>query len=156
MLRRLNDALPGLVAGILIWGALLQAVGVWFVADRTAYSVGLWYGIIIAVGMAINMASVIYDSTFEDTDGKTNYRVVIKSVFRYVIIVVLYAVLGIFGFGNVIAAFCGTMGLKVSAYMQQLLMKLAVRLGLREAEDTEEMQLQEEPIDEQVIAKHSN
>ena len=137
MLRRLNDALPGLVAGILIWGVLLQAVGMWLVEDRVAYSIGVWYGIAIAVGMAINMASVIYDSTFEDTDGKTNYRVVIKSVLRYAVVVVLYAVLGIFGFGNIIAAFCGTMGLKVSAYMQPLLRKLAVRMGLRESEDKE-------------------
>ena len=34
MLRRLNDALPGLVAGIIIYGVIIQLTGVWFVDDK--------------------------------------------------------------------------------------------------------------------------
>ncbi|MCC8168562.1 MAG: hypothetical protein LIO37_04395 [Clostridiales bacterium] len=140
-LRRLNDALPGLVVGILFYGILLELVGVWFVDDKAAYSIGLWYGIAIAVGMAVNMATVIFDSTFEDTDGRTNYRVVAKSLLRYVVVVILFAVLAVFRFGYVIAAFLGVMGLKASAYMQPIFQKIEIKMGWREPDpeiDTEQ------------------
>ena len=42
MLRRINDALPGLVAGIILYGIIIQITGVWFVEDRVSYSIGVW------------------------------------------------------------------------------------------------------------------
>lgn len=124
MLRRINDALPGLVAGILIYGGLVQIVGMWFAEDKIAFSVGLWYGIAIAVGMAVNMAVVIYDSVLADTGGRANRGVIAKSILRYVVVAVLFFLLGFFEFGNLIAAFLGVLGLKLSAYMQPLIGKL--------------------------------
>ena len=62
MLKRINDALPGLVFGIVFYGIVVQLIGVWFVTDKISYSIGLWYGIAIAVGMAVNIATVIYDA----------------------------------------------------------------------------------------------
>ena len=62
MLRRINPALPGLIAGIVIFGLLVQFTGVWFVEDKIGYSIGLWYGVAIGIGMAINLATVIYDA----------------------------------------------------------------------------------------------
>ena len=53
MLKRINDALPGLVFGIVFYGIVVQLIGVWFVTDKISYSIGLWYGIAIAVGMAV-------------------------------------------------------------------------------------------------------
>lgn len=121
MLRRLNDALPGLVLGILLYGVLCQLIGMWFVSDKWSYSIGLWYGVIIAVGMAINLASVIYDSvTLGDTKG-ANRRIIAKSILRYVVVVVLFFILGCFKFGNLFAALLGVLGLKLSAYAQPLL-----------------------------------
>lgn len=52
MLKRINDALPGLVFGIVFYGIVVQLIGVWFVTDKISYSIGLWYGIAIAVGIA--------------------------------------------------------------------------------------------------------
>ena len=34
MLRRINEALPGLVFGIVLYGVVLQLAGVWFVEDK--------------------------------------------------------------------------------------------------------------------------
>lgn len=132
MLRRMNDALPGLVAGILIYGILVQVLGVWFVEDKIGYSIGLWFGIVIAIGMAINMASMIYDSVFEDVGKHANYRVIAKSIFRYLIVVILFFILGYFNFGNLFTAFLGVLGLKISAYMQPLLEKTGSRLFTRD------------------------
>lgn len=121
MLKRINNALPGLVLGILIWGILIQFTGVWFVEDKLRYSIGLWFGIAVAIGMAVNLAVVIYDSVSLGDSEHANRRIVAKSVLRYAIVVILFFILGYFNLGNLFTAFLGVLGLKMSAYMQPLL-----------------------------------
>lgn len=118
MLKRINEALPGLVFSIVIYGAAVQLIGVWFVKDRIAYSIGVWFGIAVAVGMAINLATVILDSvTMGDTAHATR-RIIMKSVLRYIVVAVLFLMFGYFRLGNLIAAFFGLLGLKIGAYLQ--------------------------------------
>ena len=45
MFKRINEALPGLLLGILFYGILVELIGVWFVEDKWAYSIGLAIGI---------------------------------------------------------------------------------------------------------------
>ena len=75
MLARLNDALPGLVATIIGYGLVIQFAGVWFVEDKAAYSIGLWYGIAIAVGLAIHIASVLWDAVSMGESKDANRRI---------------------------------------------------------------------------------
>ncbi len=132
MLKRINPSLPGLVAGILIYGFIIQLAGVWFVEDKLGYSIGLWYGIVIAIGMGINLAVVIYDAVTFDGEGNANKRVVAKSMLRYLMVAILFFILGYFEFGNLFTAFLGVFGLKISAYMQPLLNKLVNKLKGRD------------------------
>lgn len=118
MLRRINEALPGLVGGILLYGVLLQLAGVWFVDDKLHYSIGLWYGTAIAVGMAVNLATVIFDSVAMGDSEHAQRRIIAKSLLRYAVVVILFFILGYFNFGNLFMAFLGVLGLKVSAYLQ--------------------------------------
>lgn len=127
MLRRINPSLPGLVAGILIYGFIIQFTGMWFVQDKIGYSIGLWYGIGIAIGMAVNLAMVIYDAVIFDGETGANKRVIAKSMLRYIVVAVLLGILGYFEFGNLYTAIIGVFGLKISAYMQPLLNKIAGR-----------------------------
>lgn len=129
MLRRINPALPGLIAGILIYGLLVQITGVWFVTDKLGYSIGLWYGIAIGIGMAINLATVIYDAVTFDGEGNANKRVAAKAMLRYIVVAILFGILGYFEFGNLFTAFLGVMGLKFSAYAQPLLNKIVNKLN---------------------------
>ena len=124
MLKRINPALPGLIAGIVIYGLIIQLAGVWFVEDKIGYSIGLWYGIAIGIGMAINLATVIYDAVTFDGEDNANKRVAAKSMLRYIVVAILFGILGYFEFGNLFTAFLGVMGLKISAYMQPLLNKI--------------------------------
>lgn len=121
MLKRINPVLPELVAGIVIYGFIIQFAGVWFVEDKLGYSIGLWYGIAIAIGMAINLATVIYDAVTFDGEGNANKSVAVKSMLRYIVVAILFGILGYFEFGNLFTAFLGVMGLKISAYLQPLL-----------------------------------
>ena len=124
MLKRLNDALPGLVIGIVLYGVIVQLAGVWFVKDKLGYSIGLWYGIAIAVGMAVNLAKVIYDAVSMDGGKSAQRRIIVKSVVRYLVVVILFFILGFFDFGNLFTALAGILGLKVSAYAQPLLLRV--------------------------------
>ena len=127
MLKRINEALPGLVVSILLYGVIVELIGVWFVKDRIAYSIGVWFGIAIAVGMAINLATVIFDSvTMGDTAHATR-RIVSNSILRYVVVVILFVLFGYFQWGNLIAAFLGLLGLKIGAYLQPLWEKVKGR-----------------------------
>lgn len=151
MLRRLNPALPGLVMGILIYGLLVQIIGVWFVEDKIGYSIGLWYGIAIGIGMAINLATVIYDAVTFDGEGNANKRVAAKSMLRYIVVAILFGILGYFEFGNLFTAFLGVMGLKFSAYAQPLLNKLVNKLlGRDDAASNDENSYNEEKINKEV------
>ena len=129
MLKRINDALPGLVVGIILYGIVIQLTGEWFVEDKLRYSTGLWAGIIMGVGLAIHLAIVIRDTVEMGGDTKhANGRVIAKSLMRYGTVVILFFILGYFHLGNLITAFLGVMGLKVSAYLQPVGMKLAGKL----------------------------
>ena len=140
MLRRLNDALPGLVAGIVVYGLVIQFTGVWFVEDKAGYSIGLWYGIAIAIWMAINLAQVIFDSVTLDGGEKANRRIIAKSVLRYIVVVILFFILGYFNFGNLYTALLGVLGLKISAYLQPLGEKAANKLlGRSDAASNDEI-----------------
>lgn len=127
MLRRLNDALPGLVLGIIIYGVLIQLTGVWFVEDKLRFSTGLWIGTGLAVWMAINIAQVLRDAVeIYGEDGARN-RVIIKSVLRYFVVVIVFFVMMKFNLGNMVSAFIGVFGLKISAYLQPLAHKVILK-----------------------------
>lgn len=139
MLRRINEALPGLVAGIIIYGIAVQLVGVWFVEDKLMYTTGLWFGIAVAVGLAINIATVILDSVTLGDKEHARRRIIAKSVLRYVVVVILFMILGYFQLGNLFTAFLGVLGLKISAYLQPLLEKALSKLsGRRDAASGED------------------
>lgn len=138
MLRRLNDALPGLVLGIVIYGIVVELLGVWFVEDKLRYTTGLLIGIAVAIGLAINIAQVIRDAVeIYGADGARS-RLIIKSVLRYLVVVVVFFVMMKFNLGNLVTAFIGVLGLKVSAYLQPFAHKVILELQGRGDNSLEE------------------
>ena len=107
MLRRLNDALPGLVLGIILYGIAVELIGVWFVEDKLRYTTGLLIGILLACGMAVNIAVVLQDSV--DTYGASHAqaKIIAKSVLRYVVVVIVFFVMMKWNLGNLFTAFIG-------------------------------------------------
>lgn len=124
MLKRLNEALPGLVLGIIIYGILLQLTGVWLVADKLRYSTGLWIGIGCALFMAIHMAMSIEDAVSIGTEDGAKKKTIASAMFRYMIVLLVLVVMCYFNLGMILPAFFGVLGLKVSAYAQPLLGRL--------------------------------
>lgn len=136
-MKRLNDGLLGLVVGILIYGVLVELIGVWFVQDKVRYTTGLIIGIACAVFMAINLAMIIEES-LRVGEGSVR-RLSLKSVLRYLVVCAAFFIMVIFDLGNLFTAFIGALGLKVSAYAQPLLYKIT-------GKSQEQNELEEEDI----------
>lgn len=128
MLKRINPVLPELLAGIVLYGIVLQFTGIWFVSDKLQYSFGLWVGIFLAIGMAVNMAVVILDSVDMMAVRGRAVRTGFWSVLRYVVVVGVFAAAWYFQLANPLIMFLGLMGLKVSAYLQPMFHKTISRM----------------------------
>ncbi len=123
MFRRLNQALPGLLLGILIYGILVQVTGVWFVEDKLRYTSGLWIGIGTAMGLAYHIARVIAETIDVPDAKKAGSRIVAKGILRYAAVAAVFIVTLYYDLGSLVTLFLGVMGLKISAYLQPALQK---------------------------------
>lgn len=125
MLKRLNEALPDLVLGIIIYGFLLQFTGVWLVDDKLHYSTGLWIGIACALFMAVHMAVSIEDAVSIGTEDGAKKKTIASAMFRYVIVLAVLFLMCYFHLGMILPAFFGVLGLKFSAYAQPFFHRLS-------------------------------
>ena len=126
MLKRLNDALPELVLGIILYGIAVELVGVW--TDKLRYTTALVIGIALAMGMAVNMAIVLRDAVEIYGGEHAQAKIIAKSILRYVIVVIVFFVMMKFNLGNLFTAFIGVLGLKISAYLQPFTHKFVLKL----------------------------
>ena len=78
--------------GIVLYGLLVQFIGVWFVKDKLLYSTGLWIGIAMAMGMAIHIAVVIEDAIALNGENHARNKIVAWSLLRYMIVVIIFFV----------------------------------------------------------------
>ena len=76
--------------GIVLYGLLVQFIGVWFVKDKLLYSTGLWIGIAMAMGMAIHIAVVIEDAIALNGENHARNKIVAWSLLRYMIVVIIF------------------------------------------------------------------
>lgn len=139
MLKRINPVLPQLIAGIVLYGVVLQFTGMWFVNDKQQYTLGLWMGIALAIGMAINMAVVILDAVDMMASRGTAVRTGLWSLLRYVVIIGVFVAAWYFDVGNPLVMFLGLMGLKVSAYLQPFFSKFISRMRRKGKEPADEI-----------------
>ena len=123
-LKRLNEGLPGLILGILIWGVLVELVGVWFYPDKIRYTTGVLFGTGCCVFSAIHMAMMIADSVACGGVGTAQTMVKAKSGLRFLLVFIILAVMIHFNLGWWGTAFIALFGLKAGAYSQPLLNKL--------------------------------
>ena len=120
----INSALPGLLLGIVLFGAVSQLAGIVLVTEKASYSIGLWIGVLTAIFMAFHMAFSLNSAV--DRDAKGAQAVATRqNIIRYLIVVLILGILMMTNIGNPIAAFVGVMGLKISAYLQPIFQKLS-------------------------------
>ena len=128
-LKKISETLKELLIGILFYGIIVEVVGICFIKDKIYFSIGLWFGILLALAAAIHMWWGI-DKALDLGDGAGKYALA-QNMIRYGVIVVAFGILCVVDFGNPIAAFVGIMGLKVGAYLQPFTHKILLKLKRR-------------------------
>jgi hypothetical protein len=122
-IRKWNRTLLELEGGIVLFGLVVQAVGVWFVPDKSGCSIGLWIGIVMSMISAWHMNFVL-DRAFDGPEEFVTKQIIRGSVIRYIVLVLVYMLTAVSGIGNPIASFVGMLGMKVAAYIQPFTHKL--------------------------------
>lgn len=118
-----SNTLLELSIGIILWGVLSQITLVWFVEDKSGYSMGLWIGTALALLAGFHMWWAL-DRALDCAQDAASKMIVKQSIIRYLVIVVALAAVMMSGFLNPLATFLGLMGLKVSAYLQPFTYKI--------------------------------
>lgn len=125
--EKIDRTLLELFAGILLYGAVCEAAGIFFVKEKLYYTIGIWYGILLALLMAWHMWRSL-DRGLDLGEGGAPKYLARANIIRYVIVAACYMALAVLDFGNPVAAFFGILGLKAAAYLQPLTHKCLKRL----------------------------
>jgi len=116
-IRRWNRTLLELEGGIVLFGLVVQVVGIWFVEDKSGCSVGFWIGVVMSMLSAWHMNFVL-DRAFGGPEEEVTKQLIRGSVIRYLVLAIIFLSVAAGGIGNPIATFVGLMGMKVAAYIQ--------------------------------------
>lgn len=114
--------------GIVLFTVMAMLAAFFLYPDRTVYA-GLFLGMILALVMFLSMALVL-EKSMKTGDPKTvQKRSVISVAIRYFLLVMILITVT-YWFSNwfhPVAVVIGVLGLKVGAYLQPVLHKIAVR-----------------------------
>lgn len=126
MKKKIDPTLFDLCLGIVLYGIVFQLILLLF-SREISYSVGLWIGIVLAVAGSIHMWWSLNRGLDQAARGAAR-TVGAGSLIRYFVLVFIMAVLVYTEFANPIFAFCGYMGMKISAYMNPWMRKISSRV----------------------------
>ena len=128
-IKKISETLKELLIGIVFYGIIVEIIGVCFIKDKIYFSIGLWFGILLAIAAAFHMWWGL-NIGLDLGDSASKY-VLSQNMIRYGVIVVAFAALCIMDLGNPLAAFAGIMGLKAGAYLQPFTHKIITKLKRR-------------------------
>ncbi len=114
-IRKINDSLPGLLLGEIIFCILAGTVIFIFFDNKFYNSLGLLAGLAVAVFWAINMSMGLNDAVDRD-ESEAVKKMQRGTAVRYGIALIVLGILVLTGIGNPITAFVGMIGLKLAAY----------------------------------------
>lgn len=126
MKKKIDPTLFDLCLGIVLYGIVFQLVLLLF-SREVSYSAGLWIGIVLAVAGSIHMWWSLNRGLDQAVKGAAK-TVGANSLIRYFVLVVVMAVLVYTELANPIFAFCGYMGMKISAYMNPWMRRISSRV----------------------------
>lgn len=117
MFRRISDIVKEMILGIFATDLLIAVMGIIFVPQKAAFSLGLLMGFIVAVIMIFSMNSSIEKAM--DFEGKgATFQCVKGYIFRTVFLIAGFVAAYFLGMWAVLSYFLGVMSIKVAAYLQ--------------------------------------
>lgn len=118
-IRNINHTVWELIIGIVLVNALLEVIGLIFVSQKGAYTIGLILGMLLAIGMVFHMNMSIEKAM--DIGGEHAKGYMLKSyAIRTAVVLAVIVCVGVLKFANLISLLLGIMTLKVAAYLQPI------------------------------------
>lgn len=122
-IKNMETTLKELLLGILIFGAAIWLVLIWFVSDKGGFTLGLAIGMALSAVLAIHMNYSIGQSLeLAEKDAQSYMQKM--SVLRMGMVLILFGAAYLLRLGNPLAIFAGLFTLKFGAYFQPLLHRL--------------------------------
>ena len=126
MKKKIDPTLFDLCLGIFLYGVVFQIVLLFF-SRKSAYSLGLWIGVVLAIAGAVHMWWSL-DRGMDQASKQAARTIGTNNLIRYFVLVAVMFVLIYTDFANPIFMFCGYMGMKVSAYLNPWLSKIRTKV----------------------------
>lgn len=121
--KKMSAVLKEMLLEIFLLGLLFQFSLMWFAESKGGFTLGLWVGIILAGVMTLHMNhSIERMLELPQEDGAKYLRK--TAVFRMLMLMVCFLVLGFFNSSSGLGVLLGILALKLSAYLQPLIHKL--------------------------------
>ena len=118
-IRNINQTVWELIIGIVLVNALLEVIGLIFVSQKGAYTIGLVLGMLMAICMVFHMNISIEKAM--DIGGEHAKGYMLKSyAIRTVVVLAVIVCVGVLKFANLLSLLLGIMTLKVAAYLQPI------------------------------------
>lgn len=115
-MKELNEALPVIVLLDLVYLLLGEGIILLAVPDYGTYAFGFLTGVIYSVFSSFHMSFRIRKIVFGHADSRKT--LLIGYLIRLTVMLLLFAVLYLFGIGDLLCAVIGMFSMKVSAYLQ--------------------------------------
>lgn len=133
MKRKIDPTLFELCLGIFLYGVIFEIILLFF-SREISYSLGLWIGIVLAVMGSVHMWWSL-DRGLDMAEKDAVKSMGVNNIIRYLVLVLVTAILIYTGFANPIFTFCGYMGMKLSAYFNPFIHRFLSRKTAKQPED---------------------
>lgn len=121
-MNQVKETLTGFLIGIGIYTVLIEAVGFFFSEDVLSYTLGLLFGVLIAIFLIFHMAKTL-DKALDLPQTQATKYVKRQSFFRlFIMLLAMIAGLAI-DWMNFIAVVLGMLGLKIGALIAPVFLK---------------------------------
>lgn len=116
-MKRLDPTVRDILFGALLYGVLVEIVGLIIVEQRLSYTLGILYGYLCVIFMTCHMYLTLEKALDMEPDTASKYSVR-NSILRYVITLLLLVVAVLAPKVSVIAVVTMLFGMKISAFLQ--------------------------------------
>ena len=133
LIKKISKTLKELLIGILFYGIIVEVIGICFIGDKVYFSIGLWFGVFLAMAAAIHMWWGL-DKALDLDAENARKKMTAYSMFRYLAIIVVMAIVMITQIANPLVAVFGVFALKFGAYLQPLMHYLSKKIITKDNE----------------------
>lgn len=121
-MNQVKETITGFLIGIIIYAVMIEAVGIFFSEDIFSYTLGLLFGIVIAVFLMIHMAKTL-DKALDLPEAQATKYVRKQSFLRLFIMLLALIISIVIDWFNFIAVVLGMLGLKIGALIAPVFLK---------------------------------